>query len=127
MDVHVTGTPRPLPPAVEVVAPRAAQEALADVRESLVHRPHRAGDPVHRVRMLDGRSDLEVVSTASSGPEGVALCARLPPDIVPMDLRMPGGDGVDATRRTAAAHADATRVASASSASPTARPRSPVR
>ncbi|MBY8867452.1 response regulator transcription factor [Streptomyces sp. RCPT1-4] len=77
--------------------------------------------------MLDGRPDPEVVGTASSGPEGVALCARLPPDIVPMDLRMPGGDGVDATRRIVAAHADATRVASANSASPTARPRSPVR
>ncbi|MYX41428.1 response regulator [Streptomyces sp. SID89] len=127
MDVHVTGTPRPLPPTVEVVAPQAAQEALADVRESPVHRPHRVGDPVHRGRMLDGRPDLEVVGTASSGPEGVALCARLPPDIVPTDPRMPGGDGVDATRRIVAAHADATRVASASSASPTARPRSPVR
>ncbi|MEW5352740.1 response regulator transcription factor [Streptomyces sp. 16-176A] len=53
--------------------------------------------------MLDGRPDSKVVGTASSGPEGVALCARLLPDIVPMDLRMPGGDGVDATRRIVAA------------------------
>ncbi|MFF1920735.1 response regulator [Streptomyces sp. NPDC058221] len=53
--------------------------------------------------MLDVQPDLHVVGGASSGPEGVALCARLEPDIVLMDLRMPGGDGVDATRQILAA------------------------
>ncbi|MGW1889194.1 response regulator [Streptomyces sp. NPDC002004] len=60
--------------------------------------------------MLGVQPDLEVVGTASSGPEGVALCARLKPDIVLMDLRMPGGDGVDATRQILAAHSGTTRV-----------------
>lgn len=60
--------------------------------------------------MLDIQPGLEVVGAASSGPEGVALCARLKPDIVLMDLRMPGGDGVDATRQILAAHSGATRV-----------------
>lgn len=49
--------------------------------------------------MLDVQPDLEVVGSASSGPEGVALCARLKPDLVLMDLKMPGGDGVEATRQ----------------------------
>jgi DNA-binding NarL/FixJ family response regulator len=49
--------------------------------------------------MLDAESDLSVVGEASSGPEGAALAAELKPDIVLMDLRMPGGDGVEATGR----------------------------
>jgi DNA-binding NarL/FixJ family response regulator len=47
--------------------------------------------------MLDAEPDLAVVGEASSGVEGVALAEALEPDIVLMDLRMPGGDGVSAT------------------------------
>ncbi len=43
--------------------------------------------------------DIEVVGTASDGDEAVALVARLRPDVVLMDLRMPRCDGVAATRR----------------------------
>ncbi|MEU4217494.1 response regulator transcription factor [Actinoplanes sp. NPDC026623] len=49
--------------------------------------------------MLEAEPDLTVVGEASSGPEGVALAAEARPDIVLMDLRMPGGDGVEATAR----------------------------
>jgi DNA-binding NarL/FixJ family response regulator len=47
--------------------------------------------------MLDAEPDLTVVGEASSGPSGVQLAETERPDIVLMDLRMPGGDGVSAT------------------------------
>jgi DNA-binding NarL/FixJ family response regulator len=49
--------------------------------------------------MLEAEPDLTVVGEAANGPDGVALAAELRPDIVLMDLRMPGGDGVEATSR----------------------------
>jgi DNA-binding NarL/FixJ family response regulator len=51
--------------------------------------------------MLTAEPDIEVVGEAASGPEAVALAERLHPDVVLMDLRMPGGDGVAATRQLA--------------------------
>ncbi|HEY7102129.1 MAG TPA: response regulator transcription factor, partial [Mycobacteriales bacterium] len=53
--------------------------------------------------ILDAEPDLEVVGEAASGAEAVALAARLRPDVVLMDLRMPGTDGVTATGEIAAA------------------------
>ncbi len=53
--------------------------------------------------MLDAEPDVEVVGEAESGPDAVRLAAELRPDVVLMDLRMPGGDGVAATERIAAA------------------------
>ncbi|EXG81728.1 response regulator [Cryptosporangium arvum] len=49
--------------------------------------------------MLDAEPDLEVVGEAGSGPEAVVLARTLRPDVVLMDLRMPGGDGATATGR----------------------------
>ncbi|MFC7527427.1 response regulator [Actinoplanes sp. GCM10030250] len=55
--------------------------------------------------MLDAEPDLTVIGEASSGAEGVTIALSERPDIVLMDLRMPGGDGVDATAEILAASA----------------------
>jgi DNA-binding NarL/FixJ family response regulator len=47
--------------------------------------------------MLAAEPGIEVVAEAGSGAEAVAVAARYRPDVVLMDLRMPGGDGVSAT------------------------------
>ena len=48
--------------------------------------------------MLVGEPDIEVVGEASDGAEAAALASSLRPDVVLMDLRMPGTDGVEATK-----------------------------
>ena len=55
------------------------------------------------LRMLcDAQPDLEVVGEAGNGRDAIALVARLTPDVVVMDLRMPGVDGITATARIVA-------------------------
>lgn len=54
--------------------------------------------------MISAQADLLVVGEAESGAEAVALCATLSPDVVLMDLRMPGTDGVAATAQIRARH-----------------------
>ncbi|MEU6849789.1 response regulator transcription factor [Actinacidiphila alni] len=53
--------------------------------------------------MLGAEPDLDVVGQADSGPRAEALSAELLPDIVLMDLRMPGGGGVESIARMTAA------------------------
>ncbi|MFH8731496.1 MULTISPECIES: response regulator transcription factor [unclassified Streptomyces] len=48
--------------------------------------------------MFESADDFTVLGEASNGVEAVGLAARLDPDVVLMDLRMPGGNGVDAIK-----------------------------
>lgn len=52
--------------------------------------------------LLDAEDDLEVVGEASTGEELLALVRDRPVDVVLMDIRMPGGDGLWATEQIAA-------------------------
>jgi DNA-binding NarL/FixJ family response regulator len=53
--------------------------------------------------ILDRQDDIEVAGEAADGTEALAVCARERPDVVCMDVRMPGMDGIEATHRLLAA------------------------
>jgi DNA-binding NarL/FixJ family response regulator len=52
--------------------------------------------------LLEAEDDLDVVGEAGTGAEAVALVTREKPDVVLMDIRMPGGDGLWATEQIVA-------------------------
>ena len=54
--------------------------------------------------LLDAMPDTEVVGEAATGTEVVALAASLQPDIILMDIKMPGQNGIAATREILARH-----------------------
>ena len=60
--------------------------------------------------ILEATDDLAVVGEAGDGGEAATLAERLRPDVVLMDVRMPGVDGIEGTRRIAASGARAARI-----------------
>lgn len=56
--------------------------------------------------ILEAESDIEVVGEAGDGASGLSMTAALQPDVVLMDVRMPGMDGIAATEAIVASGAD---------------------
>jgi pilus assembly protein CpaE len=56
----------------------------------------------HLSKLLGFESDVEVVGAAGGGPEAITMATALRPDVILMDINMPGMDGITATEKLAA-------------------------
>ena len=82
--------------------PEAARHDHAEVRVLVVDDSLVVREVLKR--MLESDPGVRVVGMAAEGGEAVELTAQLKPDLVTMDLVMPGMDGMEATERIMAAH-----------------------
>lgn len=57
--------------------------------------------------ILNAQDDIEVAGSATSGPQAAALFDELSPDVLLMDIQMPGGDGLSAAEGVLAKHPEA--------------------
>ena len=60
--------------------------------------------------LLNTQPDFDVIATAANGAEAIRICNQLHPDVVLMDIRMPGTDGIQATRQLTGTLTKAPRI-----------------
>jgi signal transduction histidine kinase len=86
------------------ISPPAPSDSTARTLRVMVvddHAPFRES-----LQVLLSTGGFEVVAEAESGTDALRLAAEAKPDVVMMDVRMPGMDGIEATRRLKAEHPD---------------------
>src|SRR5919202_813387 len=89
-------------PALPTGPPTGKEHAMAPLRILIADDHPLFRDGMHG--LLDAVPDMEVVGEAKTGDEAVALAASLRPDVILMDIKMPGVNGIAATREILAAH-----------------------
>jgi DNA-binding NarL/FixJ family response regulator len=72
-------------------------QGIATVRVLIVDDAEDSRDVLRRALAME--ADIDVVGEAGSGDESVAMAERARPEVILMDVRMPNGDGITATRR----------------------------
>src|SRR5215469_5410033 len=97
---HPTSTRRPSNQVrVAALNPRSASPSAAERALRIVIADDHAAMRKVFHKLLNAQLQLQVVGEAADGIEAVALAHALQPDVILMDVSMPGMDGVEATRR----------------------------